>query len=119
MNKRRFYFALSIVNAIILLRVIFYSQNLYLLISGIVLLVLYIILALFVEDEPDQFRRLKIGKYVFEYIGFEALLLGVIGLYSMLSLTKGIDILWVYYFVFNIAIILNFRFKLVSIDGDL
>lgn len=118
MNKKILYYTLTIINTIILLLVIFYDQSSYLLATGIVLIVLFIVLTFLVESDPAKFKRLKIGRYVFEYIGFEALLLGLIGLYSMLSLTKGVDILWIYYLMFNMAIVCSFRLKLVSIDGQ-
>ena len=72
---------------------------------GIVILIITSIIGRFIESDKSKIRKFVIGNFVIEIISLESIAIAIIGLYSMLQLKEGIDLVWAYFLVFNLFLI--------------
>ena len=90
MNRRRLYYVLLSFNLAFLLIVVFSKCKVVCSTVGIILLIQTYLVGLKIEPESSWIKTYNFGDYCITLGGIEALVLGIMGLYSMMNLTEDI-----------------------------
>ena len=100
------------INFIILLTVLFSEYKSITAAIGIVFLVGSSIIGRLIQKDESKIINFSLGNIKIEILGVESIIISIIGLYSMLQLTESVDLIWVYFLVFNISLISQVYFKI-------